>query len=47
MILDNNGVATHVGIVSFGHGAGCEIGKPSGYTRTASFREWIRENSGV
>lgn len=47
MILDDNGVATHVGVVSFGVKSGCENGAPNGYARTSSFREWIRENSGI
>ncbi|XP_044739396.1 chymotrypsin BII-like [Chrysoperla carnea] len=42
-----NGSPRHVGVVSFGAAAGCDIGYPSGYSRTESFRSWIRSKTGV
>ncbi|KYB27508.1 brachyurin [Tribolium castaneum] len=44
-LLDNDPVSRslrHVGIASFISGNGCESTDPSGYTKTYSFREWIR-----
>merc|ERR1712002_728912 len=38
---------TQVGVVSFGSRAGCEVGAPAGFTRTAYYREWITTNTGV
>ncbi|XP_063918631.1 brachyurin-like [Zophobas morio] len=37
----------HVGIASFVGQTGCKNGNPSGFTRTAYYREWIKENTGV
>jgi secreted trypsin-like serine protease len=36
-----------IGITSFGSGLGCEIGWHAGFTRTASFLEWIETNTNV
>jgi len=36
-----------VGVVSFGASSGCEVGLPSGFTRTEYFLDWISDNSGV
>jgi secreted trypsin-like serine protease len=36
-----------VAIVSFISDQGCESNLPSGYIRTASYRDWIREETGV
>lgn len=47
VVFNDNGVATHVGVVSFVSAAGCASGNPSGYVRTSALREWIRDNSGV
>ncbi|KAJ3656419.1 hypothetical protein Zmor_015499 [Zophobas morio] len=44
-LLDNDPISRslrHVGIASFISGNGCESTDPSGYTKTYSFREWIR-----
>jgi secreted trypsin-like serine protease len=44
-LLDNDPVSRslrHVGIASFISGNGCENTDPSGYTKTYSFRDWIR-----
>ena len=37
----------HVAIVSFVSTKGCEAGLPSGYTRTAYYRDWIKNNTGI
>jgi secreted trypsin-like serine protease len=39
--------AVHVGVVSFVSSRGCESGYPSGYSRTAYYRDWIRTTTGV
>jgi secreted trypsin-like serine protease len=36
-----------IGVVSFISSAGCASGRPSGYARVISFRNWIRNNTGV
>jgi len=38
---------TQVGVVSFGSSAGCESGAPAGFSRTAFFADWIKENTGM
>lgn len=45
--FDLNGIATHVGIVSFVSDDGCASGNPSGYVRTESFLDWIHEKTGI
>jgi len=45
--LVNDGVFKQVGITSFGSSMGCEIGFHAGFTRTASFLEWIETNTGL
>ncbi|EFA05682.2 collagenase isoform X1 [Tribolium castaneum] len=37
----------HVGIFSFVGDSACEKNYPAGYTRTAAFRNWIKEKTGV
>ncbi|KAJ3643192.1 hypothetical protein Zmor_025917 [Zophobas morio] len=39
---DDSGRAVHVGIVSWASSVGCETNHPSGYTRTASYIDWIQ-----
>jgi secreted trypsin-like serine protease len=47
MVVDVNTNPVHVGVSIFMSGNGCDSGHPSGYTRTASFRNWIRDTTGV
>jgi elastase-2 len=47
LVLDVETDPVHVGLVSFIGGDTCESGYPSGFTRTASFRIWIRDETGV
>ena len=46
-MIDADSNPVHVAVVSFVSTEGCESGAPSGYTRTAFFRDWIQENTGV
>merc|ERR1712176_362995 len=45
--LVTDGVFKQIGITSFGSSMGCEIGFHAGFTRTASFLEWIETNTGL
>merc|ERR1711892_729920 len=36
-----------IGIVSFGASAGCEVGYPSGFTRTNYYLDWIKDQTGI
>ncbi|KAJ3649444.1 hypothetical protein Zmor_021186 [Zophobas morio] len=47
VVIDADSNPVHVAVVSFVSTEGCESGAPSGYTRTAFFRDWIQENTGV
>ncbi|CAH1365749.1 unnamed protein product [Tenebrio molitor] len=47
LVFDVETDPVQVGIVSFIGGDTCESGYPSGFTRTASFRMWIQEKTGV
>jgi secreted trypsin-like serine protease len=40
-----NGIV--IGVVSFVSSRGCAVGDPSGYARVSSFRNWIRNTTGV
>jgi len=37
----------HVGVVSFGASAGCEVGYPAGFSRTEYYLDWIATNTGL
>ncbi|KAL3268447.1 hypothetical protein HHI36_007558 [Cryptolaemus montrouzieri] len=41
------GTAIHVGLLSFLHNSGCDLNKPVGFSRTAYFRDWISDISGI
>lgn len=43
----SRGRQLHVGIQTFISGNGCQSTDPSGYTRTYSYIEWIRNTSNV
>jgi len=45
--LMDNGVYKQIGITSFGSSQGCEIGTHAGFTRAASFLEWIETETGI
>lgn len=40
-------VPTQIGVISFVAMAGCEAGFPSGYMRTASFLQWIQQQTAI
>jgi len=42
-----NGIYKQIGIVSFGSSIGCEIGMHAGFTRTASYLEWIETETEI
>jgi secreted trypsin-like serine protease len=46
-LLQDGKFSLHVGIASFVSGNGCESTDPSGYIRTSSYRDWIRNITGV
>jgi secreted trypsin-like serine protease len=41
VIDDGSGNSVHVGVVSWASASGCETNHPSGYTRTAAYRDWV------
>jgi len=45
--LVTDGIFKQLGITSFGSSLGCEIGMHAGFTRVASFLEWIETNTGI
>jgi secreted trypsin-like serine protease len=47
LVLDVETNPVHVGLLSFLGGDRCESRYPSGFTRTASFRNWIRDITDV
>lgn len=47
LTLNEGGVSTQIGVVSFVAAAGCEAGLPSGYMRTASFLGWVNQHTGI
>ena len=42
-----DGIYKQIGITSFGSSLGCEIGSHAGFTRVASYLQWISEKSGL
>ncbi|KAJ3638663.1 hypothetical protein MTP99_002010 [Tenebrio molitor] len=47
VVINAENEPVHVAIVSFVSDQGCEVGIPSGYVRTAAYRDWIQEKTGV
>jgi len=47
LTIVEGGILTQIGVVSFGAAAGCHLGFPSGYMRTANFVAWIATNTGI
>jgi len=47
LYLVNDGKHKQIGITSFGSSLGCEIGFHAGFTRPASYLEWIETNTNV
>jgi len=47
LLIDEGGLWTQIGIVSFVSNQGCSSGHPAGYIRTTSFLNWISINTGI
>lgn len=47
LVIDEGGIWTQIGIVSFVSNRGCSSGDPSGYVRTTSFLNWISIHTGI
>lgn len=47
VLIEANNIVTQIGVVSFVSSRGCSYGDPSGYTRIASFLQWISINTGI
>jgi len=47
LLIDEGGLWTQIGIVSFVSNQGCASGHPAGYIRTTSFLNWISINTGI
>lgn len=47
MVTEEDGGYIQIGIVSFVSNRGCSTGDPSGYIRTASFLDWIAQQTGI
>lgn len=47
LIINENGINTLIGVVSFGAAGGCHLGYPSGLMRTASFVHWIAAHTQI
>lgn len=46
-IVDERGIITQIGIVSFVSSRGCSFGDASGYTRVSKYLQWISTNAGI
>lgn len=47
VIIEGDAGPVHVAVFSFVNGLGCEYPYPAGNTRTAAYRDWIKENTGI
>ncbi|XP_063900803.1 brachyurin-like [Zophobas morio] len=47
VVINAGSNPVHVAIASFVSTEGCESGAPSGYTRTAVYRDWIQNHTGL
>lgn len=47
LVIDEGGVSTQIGIVSFVSNQGCGAGYPAGYVRTTAFLGWIASQTGI
>ncbi|XP_022831349.1 collagenase-like [Spodoptera litura] len=46
-VVEDDGVATQVGVGSFVSGFGCHVGMPGGFTRPGHYQDWIRQVTGI
>lgn len=47
MVIEENGKAIQIGIVSFVSSRGCSHGDPSGYTNVVNYLDWIAKHTGI
>lgn len=47
LVIDEGGIWTQIGVVSFVSNQGCGSGHPAGYVRTTSFLNWISMHTGI
>jgi phage baseplate assembly protein gpV len=47
VVQEDDGRYTEIGIVSFGHVSGCELGFPAVFTRVTSYLDWIEQNTDI
>ncbi|EFA05735.1 brachyurin [Tribolium castaneum] len=47
VVLDSCGKPVQIGVFSFTNGVGCEYPYPSGNSRVAYYRDWIKEKTGI
>jgi len=47
LVVQDRGGFIQIGVASFRSSAGCASGFPLGFARVTSFRDWIREHTGI
>jgi secreted trypsin-like serine protease len=47
LVYEISGVPNIVGVVSFGHASGCEVGWPAVYSRVTAYLSWISTVKGT
>lgn len=47
VVINRKTEPVHVATFSFVNGLGCDLPYPAGYTRTASYRGWIKKKTGL
>lgn len=47
LVIDEGGIWTQIGVVSFVSNQGCGAGHPAGYVRTTSFLNWVSTQTGI
>lgn len=47
LVLDGYLTRTLIGVVSFGHRNGCDLGHPQGFTRVTEYLSWITRHTGI
>lgn len=47
LVLDGYVTRTLIGVVSFGHRSGCDLGHPQGFSRVSEYLSWITRHTGI
>lgn len=47
VMVEAGGVPTQIGVVSFTHKGGCNVGYPNGHMRTGHYLGWIHSHTGI